>query len=52
MNLNGRPRRLDFWLGYHISKFRGPVGEYDFQVFLGHNCSKRTLNGRFSTQTS
>ena len=51
-DLNGRPRRLDFWLGYHISKSRGPVGEYDFQVFLGHNYSKLTLNGRFTIQTN
>ena len=34
---------------------RGPVGEYDFEVFLGHNYSnysKLTLNGHFSIQTN
>ena len=48
MDLNGRPRLQDFWLGYHISKSRGPVGKYDFQVFLG----KLTLEGHFSLQTN
>ena len=52
MDLNGRPRQLDFWQGYHISKSRGPVGEYDFQVFLGYNYSKLTSNGRFTIQTN
>ena len=54
MDLIGRPvaRGDYFWLGYPLSKSKGPVGEYDFQVFLGHNYSKLTLNGHFSIQAN